>query len=126
PGLLRAASRLLQRAQLRAGDFTDAVEAAEAGDLVYFDPPYQPVSETASFTSYTAGNFGEDDQHQLAAIARGLVARGCAVMISNSDTELVRDLYAGFTVATVECARAINSRADRRGPVREVIITNPA
>jgi DNA adenine methylase len=124
PEVLRASSRVLQRADLRTGNYADAVEAAEAGDFVYFDPPYQPLSATASFTSYTAADFGEDDQHELAAIARGLSARGCAVMISNSDTPFIRRLYTGFRIDTVECARAINSKATRRGKVNEVVITN--
>ena len=97
---------------------------ARRGDLVYFDPPYDPVSQTANFTSYTADQFGPDDQARLAGVFRELADRGCAVMLSNSDTALVRRLYAGFRIDKVFCARAINSNPDARGAVAEVIVTN--
>lgn len=121
---LRAASRLLQRAELTVGHFAERVEKAEAGDFVYFDPPYDPVTETASFTSYTAHNFGDKDQHDLARIIGDLTDRGVFVMMSNSDTPYIRDLYRGFRIDRVEVSRAINSRASARGPVGEVIVTN--
>lgn len=124
PEALRAAARALAAADLVTGSFEDSVARAEPGDFVYFDPPYQPVSETANFTSYTAGSFGENDQRELADAARELASRGCAVMISNSDVPLIRRLYRGFSVSRVTCARAINSAGDKRGRVAEVIITN--
>jgi DNA adenine methylase len=80
------------------------------------------VTPTASFTSYTAGAFGPDDQRALAETARALVARGCRVMLSNSDTPFVRSLYRGFRIDRVRCPRAINSNAARRGDVDEVIV----
>jgi len=122
PAAMRAASRLLQRAEVSTGHFADAADTARAGDFLYFDPPYHPLSETANFTSYTAGSFGPDDQRQLAEVARTLVRRGCSVMVSNSDTEFIRDLYRGFRIDEVDCARAINSKASARGPQRELII----
>ncbi len=122
PVALRAASRLLQRAEIAPRHFADAADRARAGDFLYFDPPYHPLSETARFTSYTAGSFGPDDQSELAEVARGLVRRGCSVMVSNSDTEFIRDLYRGFRIDVVDCSRAINSKASGRGPQRELII----
>jgi len=122
PAALRAASKLLQRAEITTRHFALAADDARAGDFVYFDPPYHPLSETANFTSYTAGSFGPDDQRQLAETARALVRRGCSVMVSNSDTEFVRDLYRGFRIDVVDCSRAINSKASARGPQRELII----
>ncbi|HWM86889.1 MAG TPA: DNA adenine methylase [Kofleriaceae bacterium] len=119
---LRAASRVLQRAELKRCHFADAVSSAGAGDLVYFDPPYHPLSVTAHFTSYTSASFGADDQRQLADVARALVRRGCHVIVSNSDTAFVRDLYRDFRIETVDCARAINSKASARGPLRELLI----
>lgn len=124
PSGLRAAAELLRRAELVAGHYADAVESAEAGDFVYFDPPYHPLSRTASFTSYTAGDFGEDDQRQLAEVARALADRGCAVMLSNSDTPFIRELYRGWRIDAVTCPRAINSRASARGRVGEVLVTS--
>jgi DNA adenine methylase len=120
---LRAASKILQGAELHARHYVEAAADARAGDFVYFDPPYHPISDTARFTSYTAGSFGPDDQRQLADVARALVRRGCRVLLSNSDTEFVRGLYDGFTVETVDCARAINSKATARGPQRELLIS---
>lgn len=124
PTRLRAASRVLQKARLEVGSYADAVADAGAGDFVYFDPPYHPVSPTANFTSYTAGDFGEDDQRELASLVRHLDERGVHVMLSNSDTPFIRKLYRGLRVDTVTCARAINSKASSRGAVNEVIVTN--
>jgi DNA adenine methylase len=121
---LRAAARALAGQILEVAPFESALVSAERGDFVYFDPPYHPVSDTAHFTSYTADKFGPDDQERLAAAFRALDARGCAVMLSNSDTPFVRRLYAGHRIDRVWCARAINSRGDRRGAVAEVIVTN--
>ncbi|MGE0404039.1 MAG: DNA adenine methylase [Kofleriaceae bacterium] len=123
PEALRAAHALLARAELRQGDYRVAVEDAQRGDFVYFDPPYDPVTPTANFTSYSAVGFGPDDQRTLAETARALVARGCKVMLSNSDTPFIRSIYKGFKIATVKCPRAINSNAAKRGDVDEVIVT---
>jgi DNA adenine methylase len=120
---LRAASRMLQRTQLATSHFAEAVAEARAGDFVYFDPPYHPLSSTAHFTSYTSSSFGAEDQRELARVARDLVRRGCAVVVSNSDTAFVRSLYRGFRIDVVDCARAINSKASARGPQRELIIS---
>lgn len=122
PESLRAAGAALTRASLRCADYRTAVADAARGDFLYFDPPYDPVTPTASFTSYTAGAFGPEDQRALAETARALVARGCRVMLSNSDTPFVRSLYKGFRIDRVKCARAINSNASRRGEVDEVIV----
>lgn len=124
PDTLRAASSALARASLMNGDYREAVKDARKGDFVYFDPPYDPVSPTASFTSYTAGAFGAEQQKELADTARELVARGCSVMLSNSDTPFIRSIYKGFTVERVMCARAINSNGAKRGEVAEVIVTS--
>lgn len=119
---LRAASVVLGAATVVAGDFADIVAGAGAGDLVYFDPPYAPLSATARFTSYTSDGFGEADQRRLARCAHALVARGCHVVASNHDTPLVRELYLGFELRWVERSCAINSNTRRRGAVRELIL----
>lgn len=123
PEALRAAQQVLARAEIRRADYRTAVHDAKPGDFLYFDPPYDPVTTTASFTSYTAAAFGPDEQRALADTARELVARGCMVMLSNSDTPFIRSLYKGFRVDRVKCARAINSNAAKRGDVDELIIT---
>ncbi len=122
PDALRAASEALSRAEIACSDYRDSVAAAGPGDLVYFDPPYVPAGETANFASYTADGFGADDQRELAAFAGSLVERGCHVLLSNSDTPFVRSLYQGWRIDRVQCNRAINSKATKRGDVDEVII----
>ena len=120
---LRLAAIALQNVELRCEDALAAGARAARGDLVYFDPPYDPLSTTSSFTSYARGGFGRDEQAALAEVFGVLAARGVHVVLSNSDTPLVRDLYARFRIEPVYARRAINSRADRRGHVREVIVT---
>ncbi len=120
---LRAASLLLQQAELHTGGYAETIESARRGDFVYFDPPYQPMSKTSSFTSYTAGAFDEDSQAELADRVQRLDAMGVHVMVSNSDTPLIRKLYKRMRIASVDCARAINSKAKKRGAVKEVIVT---
>ncbi len=122
PDALHAANAVLARADLRRGDYKLAIADAGRGDFAYFDPPYDPLSVTASFTSYTAATFAADQQRELADTARTLVARGCKVMLSNSDTAFIRTLYKGFRIDRVKCGRAINSNAQKRGDVDEVIV----
>ncbi len=122
PTTLRAAQSVLSRTELRVGDYREAVADAGRGDFLYFDPPYDPVTPTANFTSYTANVFGADEQRALADTARTLVAKGAKVMLSNSDTPFIRSIYKGFQIDRVKCARAINSNAAKRGDVDEVIV----
>ena len=119
---LRAVSLALHDVDLSRADFTAVVERARPGDLAYFDPPYQPVSATSSFTAYHHDGFGEDCQQALREVFATLAARGVNVLLSNSDTPFIRRLYAGFRIDSVRAKRAINSRIDRRGSVGEVIV----
>jgi DNA adenine methylase len=124
PLALRAASLALRRTVIQTASYEAVLDDAGAGDFVYFDPPYDPASDTADFTAYTSSEFGRPAQGRLAEVFRELDSRGCAVMLSNNDTPYVRSLYAGFKIDRVMCARAINSRADARGMVPEVLVTN--
>lgn len=121
---LRAAGAALAKARITCGSFQETTADAKSGDFAYFDPPYDPLSETSSFTSYAATPFGKKEQCALAEHARALDARGVFVMLSNNDTPLIRDLYDGFSIETAPCARSINSKADGRGKINEVIITS--
>jgi DNA adenine methylase len=121
---LSAASRVLAGARVRLADFEAGAAEAKRGDFVYFDPPYVPVSRTASFTSYTAGAFGMEAQERLADTVRMLDRRGCKVMLSNSDAPVVHELYKGFQIARVTATRNINSRAGSRGAIFEVVVRN--
>ncbi len=122
--VLRAARDALARARIERGSFQDTTADAQVGDFAYFDPPYDPLSDTSSFTSYSASTFGKAEQRALADHARMLDARGVFVMLSNNDTPLVRELYDGFLIETAPCGRSINSKGDRRGKIDEVIITS--
>jgi DNA adenine methylase len=100
------------------------LDRARPGDFVYFDPPYVPVSSTSYFTAYTEGEFGHQEQRLLAGVYRVLADRGCKVMLSNSDTPFVRDLFAGFDMHTLLARRQINSNSDARGHVGELVVLN--
>ncbi len=121
---LRAVSRALQGVELRDEGFERCVEWARPGDFVYLDPPYHPLSSTASFTAYTHDSFGPQDQERLAAVFRRLDARGCRVMLSNSRTPFVCELYAGYRQKIVTARRPINSRASGRGEIEEIVVLN--
>ena len=121
---LRAAARALEGVCLNCLPFAEAVAGAQAGDFVYFDPPYVPASHTANFTSYNPDGFGPAQQAALARTFRDLHKRGCRVMLSNSNTPLVRELYRGFRLVEVRARRRINSRSDGRGPVGELVVLN--
>jgi len=104
-------------------DFEKTVEGAKRGDAVYFDCPYAPASETANFTGYTKSGFGPKEQERLRDVARDLVERGVHVLLSNSDTPFVRDLYRGFKIEEVQAPRRVNSKGDKRGNVGELLIS---
>ncbi|MCB8959015.1 MAG: DNA adenine methylase [Ardenticatenales bacterium] len=121
---LKSASRALKGVRLRTADFAKAVAEAGPGDFVYFDPPYAPLSATSSFTSYSRHGFNADDQRRLAATFRNLSERDCKIMLSNSSAPLIYELYDGFHIEEIQARRAINSKADGRGPVKELLILN--
>ncbi|MBI5095017.1 MAG: DNA adenine methylase [Candidatus Hydrogenedentes bacterium] len=123
---LRAVSKALSVASLKNQAFDHVLEAAKPGDLVYFDPPYHPISKTASFTSYDKSGFGEDAQQKLADVFAELHHKGVLVLLSNSYTPLIQQLYKdrGFRIGTVQATRLVNSRADRRGKISEALIQN--
>ncbi|HEX8721169.1 MAG TPA: DNA adenine methylase [Pyrinomonadaceae bacterium] len=129
PEVIRAVSRYLNdaRVRIRSWDFERAVAGAGAGDFVYFDPPYDPVSQTSSFTAYDRGGFGEREQERLRGVCDDLTGRGCRVLLSNSDTELVRGLFGDrgrYRIREVKARRNINSVGARRGAVGELLIYN--
>lgn len=110
--------------QIMQGDFEVAVENAVEGDLVYFDPPYIPLNETSSFTSYTHEGFSFDDQVRLRDTVRRLTERGVSVMVSNSSSPLAEELYQEFNIHYVEASRTNGAKSSSRGKIREIIVTN--
>ena len=123
---LRAASAALQGVELRVDDFAEVVETAVSNDFLYFDPPYVPRNATSSFTSYNRHGFSEADQRRLAETVHRLNGRGCRIMLSNSDTPLVHQLYQhpSYHLINIQARRSINSKAHRRGPINELLIVN--
>lgn len=130
-GNLRRVAGILQHTTIVQGDFTRSAAYVDPASFVYFDPPYRPISKTASFTAYAKSAFNDDDQRRLAAFFRELDAAGASLMLSNSDPtslnpddHFFEELYQGYRIERVMAARAINSRADKRGKVPELLITN--
>jgi DNA adenine methylase len=120
---LRACSLALRHAKLQVDDFEVVLKQAKPDDFVYFDPPYVPLSTTSSFTSYTQNGFGPESQERLRDAARDIKQRDVHVLISNSASAEVHKLYArGFKQTKVEANRAVNSKADRRGKISELLI----
>jgi DNA adenine methylase len=123
-GNLWACHRALQDVELRQESFEHCLDWATRGDFVYLDPPYHPVSRTASFTTYTGFEFRERDQRRLAEVFGQLDARGCLVMLSNSATPLIRRLYRGYRTETVLAGRSISCRGKGRGKIEELVVMN--
>lgn len=121
---LLTVNKVLKDIQIINGDFKECLELAEKDDFIYFDPPYQPISTTANFTSYTKENFNKEDQVRLFKVYEELDNRGCKVMLSNSYNEFILDLYKKYDLKTVYARRAINSDASGRGQIKEVLIIN--
>ena len=124
--VLRAVNKFLvaNNIQLFNEDFETTLQRIPRGGFVYLDPPYDPVSDTASFTGYNSGGFGKEDQVRLKQCCDALSQRGVKFLLSNSATQFIRDLYKDYTVTTVQAKRAINSDASKRGAIEEVLIKN--
>lgn len=103
-------------------DFKDAVTDAKRGDFIYFDPPYDPISDSSSFTGYDLNGFGREEQIRLRDLCNELVGRGCQVLISNSSTDFIKELYRDYTVKEVQASRNINSVGTSRGKINELLI----
>lgn len=124
PDNIWAVHQALQQVDLAVCDFGDVQHDADPGDFVYFDPPYIPVSQTASFTSYTAQSFGPEEHRRLAKVCIALARRNVLVMLSNSDTPLAREIYLPTSEhrSTVYASRKINCDGLKRGVVEELIV----
>ncbi len=121
---IRNVHNLLENVEVKNRDYKEVLREAKKGDFIYFDPPYHPVSKTSSFTSYTASGFSEKEQKDLCNLFGALDKKGCYVMLSNSDTPFIREIYKDFKIKTVLAGRSVNSSAGKRGKVKEVIVCN--
>jgi len=124
---LETVSKALQSEKIKIScrDFESVISDAKKGDFVYFDPPYQPVSDTANFTSYTHRDFTEDDLERLADLANQLNSKGCKVILSNSNSKTVKKLFSSeWKIKEIKANRAINSNSQKRTGHKEIIIRN--
>ena len=121
---LRAVNKFLQNIKILHGSFEICLDYAEKDDLIYFDPPYVPLSKTANFTSYTKESFKKKSQIKLFNIFKKLDDIGCKLILSNSYNEFNLDLYKNYNIITLKARRVINSNAKKRGFIKEVLILN--
>ncbi len=110
----------------KCGDFEESLKGIRKGAFVYFDPPYAPISDTSNFTGYTKGGFDRSDQIRLKKLCDKLSSRGVKILISNSATEFILDLYKDdkYKIDIIKAKRSINSNGKKRGEVNEVLVRN--
>jgi len=106
------------------GDYKDILKKAEKGDFVYFDPPYDPVSVSASFTMYTSNGFSRKDQTELKELCDELTKKGVKFLLSNSETVFIKDLYKNYNIELIPVRRLIGSNNEGRKIINEVLISN--
>ncbi len=128
---LLAVSKILELAKIKKADFTQVKKDLKANSFVYFDPPYRPISKTASFTAYSKSDFGDKEQIKLAALFNFIGKKGGLAMLSNSDPKnntpsdnFFDDLYKDYNIIRVPAKRMINSDPTKRGNINEIIVTN--
>lgn len=124
--VLRAVNKYFSASSITfcSEDFSETLKRVPKGGFVYLDPPYDPVSDTASFTGYNKGGFDRAEQVRLKQCCDELNARGINFLLSNSATDYIKDLYRDYSISIVEAKRAINSDASKRGAIEEVLIRN--
>lgn len=130
---LRADSDILQRVDILCGDFAETGRYAGPDTIYYLDPPYKPLSETSSFTSYTKGGFDDDEQIRLRDFCDEITDAGAVFVASNSDPasenpqgNFFENIYKRFSIKRVFASRMINSNVDGRGRISELMISNVA
>jgi DNA adenine methylase len=128
---LIAVSKVLEHTTIKHDDFAGCKDFVDKKTFVYFDPPYRPLTKTASFNSYSKEIFDDTTQERLAGFYRELDKKGVSLMLSNSDPKNVNqddnyfdELYKGFNITRIKASRAINSNGMKRGQISELLITN--
>lgn len=124
PETIKLDSSILKQAEIFCDDFEKILRKAKKNDFIYLDPPYQPISKYSDFTRYTKEKFFENDQVRLKEEIDRLSKVGAKVMLSNSDSNFIRDLYRNYKIIEVESGRSLNCKSDRRGKVKELLIIN--
>ncbi len=131
PNIL-AVSKLLQRAEIQPAHYTSCFDKASENTFIYLDPPYRPISKTASFTTYTGAEFDDTEQLKLAQFFRKLdQEKGAKLMLSNSDPknenpndDFFEKAYSDYNIFRVSASRAVNCNGEKRGKINEILITN--
>lgn len=128
---LRYISKLLQNVKIKCGDYKDCADFIDSNTFVYIDPPYRPLTVTASFTSYNENEFGDQQQIELGRFIDEITQKGAKVVASNSDPQntdvndnFFDDLYARYSIYRVSAKRMINSNGSSRGEISELLICN--
>lgn len=128
---LRAASHKLQNVTIVCGDYSKAADFIDCKTFVYFDPPYRPLTATASFTSYANNNFDDNEQRRLAQFVKKMGQAGAKTVVSNSDPkntdendDFFEQMYSSLNIIRVQAARMINSNSNARGKISELLIAN--
>lgn len=116
-------SKLLENVDIKVMPFEKVTNYVKEGDFIYFDPPYHPLKKS-SFTTYAKDKFLEDEQKKLANVFKALDKKRCLVMLSNSDTDFIKELYNEYNIHFVKATRMINSNAKDRGKINEIVVTN--
>lgn len=121
-----AVSKCLKNTEINNLSFEEAVEKCKKGDYIYFDPPYYPINATSSFTSYSKNSFGPREQEKLRNVFIKLARKGCFVMLSNSNTDFIKEIYKEYKdyFKYIYATRSINSNGNKRGKILEIVITN--
>jgi DNA adenine methylase len=121
---IKKASFILKNVEIKEQDFENILPIVKKDDFIYLDPPYHPVSETSSFTSYSKGDFGKQDQKRLADFCKNIDEKGAKFMLSNSDTNFIKELYSEFNINLVSTRRMISADKKKRNLINELVITN--
>lgn len=128
---LRAVSEKLQNVKIICGDYRESADFIDSNTFVYFDPPYRPITDTASFTAYTENLFNDEEQIELARFVDDMHRKGAKVVISNSDPrnsntedDFFDNIYSSHKIKRVEATRMINCNSDARGKINELLISN--
>lgn len=121
---LLKASELLKKVKLVCGDFEEILKYVQKGDFIYLDPPYYPISETANFKNYTSDGFSKKNHLRVYKVFKTLDEREAYVMLSNSNTPFIRQLFKDYNITEVFSNRFINRKVDGRGKIIELVIRN--
>ncbi|HHV29573.1 MAG TPA: DNA adenine methylase [Clostridium sp.] len=123
---LRAVSEYFNKANISFynKDYAEVLKAARKGAFVYLDPPYDPVSDTSSFTGYDKSGFNKEEQFRLKHTCDTLNKKGISFLLSNSATDFIFELYKDYKIEVIKAKRVINSRPDKRGEIDEVLVRN--